>query len=602
MTGDKNDHTIEELKERIAYLERENNALSEHVEETVLFNFISESFDSISNDKELLEALLEKISILKDIPLCYCIELKQRSHQVLASYCAYDNGSNDCVEPLLDAGLIKKVKTEGFLKLDCKELGENVFNPDSFGKFTPNQIVMIHFHNHHVRSGMFVFVSGIENKFVFDDLFIFNQFVKIVSDKWERLGLILQLKKLNESLEKKVKKRTLELTRLNELLFNEIQTNQNTNQELNIEREKFKQLFQMANDAIYLWELDKKGNVKKCLEANQAASDMTGYSHDELLKMTPYDLLIDELKEKEKELLTYLNEKKIKRFEVIHRRKDGTTYPVEINAHQFTLHNKEVIISISRNISNRRRIEKDLIEAKEKAEESDRLKSSFLANMSHEIRTPMNAILGFAELIKEDNLIMSEVKDFADIILNNSSHLLNLINDLVDFSKIEAGYVKPIITAVNIAGIIKSLELNIQSFLYNYHKEHIETFFDVPEFLQHKTVQTDEVKLRQILSNLLNNSVKYTRKGKISLKVSLVDNNLLFHVVDTGIGIPQKFHKKIFERFVQVKDKKTFSIPGTGLGLAICLNLAEMLEGKVELLTSSPKGTTFALTIPYRLT
>nr|WP_321408253.1 PAS domain-containing sensor histidine kinase [uncultured Carboxylicivirga sp.] len=602
MAGDKNDNTIEELKERIAYLERENNALSEHVEETVLFNFISESFDSISNDKELLEALLEKISILKDVPLCYCIELKQRSHRVLASYCAYDQGSNDCVEPLLSSNIIKSVKSEGFLKLNCQDLEADLFNPDSLGRFKPYQIVLIHFHNHHVNSGMFVFVNGIDNKCVFDDLFIFNQFVKIVSDKWERLGLILQLKKLNESLEKKVKRRTQELTRLNELLFKEIQTNQNTNQELDIEREKFKQLFQMANDAIYLWELDSKGNIKKCLEVNQAASDMTGYAHDELLTMTPSDLLIDDLKEKEKEVLNDLNENKIKRFEVIHRRKDGTIYPVEINAHQFTLHNKEVIISISRNISNRKRIEKDLIEAKDKAEEADCLKSSFLANMSHEIRTPMNAISGFAELIKEDNLVMSEVKDFADIILNNSSHLLNLINDLVDFSKIEAGYVKPIITAVNIAGIIKSLELNIQSLLYNYHKEHITTFFDVPEFLQHQTIKTDEVKLRQILSNLLNNSVKYTRKGNISLKVSLVEEKLQFLVSDTGIGIPQKFHKKIFERFVQVKDKKTFSIPGTGLGLAICLNLAEMLEGKVELLNSSPKGTTFALTIPYRLT
>ena len=599
MVEDKKEYSIEELKERITDLEKQNNALSDQVEETILFNFISESFDSINNNKELIEALLEKISILKSVSLCYCIEIKARSFNVLGSYCAYNNESNDCIEPLLSRKLIKKVQELGVLKIRCDEIEKDLFKDSLSRKIIPYELVLIHFYSHDVKNGIFAFISDTANKEVFDDLFIFHQFVKIVTDKWERLGLILQLKKLNQSLEKKVKARTTELTRINNILFKEIQTHQTTNHELNIERKKFHQLFQKANDAIYLWELDGVASIKRCMEVNQAAIDMTGYSYDELMSMTPSDLMVKGMKGELKPFLEKLEVNKTSKLEVIHQRKDGTTFPVEVSSHLFTLDDKKVVLSIARNITERKKIEQDLIGAKEQAEESDRLKSSFLANMSHEIRTPLNAICGFTELIKEDNLAMSEVKDFADIILNNSSHLLNLINDLVDFSKIEAGYVKPLLRPVNISNLLRNLELNVQSLLYNYNKEHIKIIIESVEELEEKLVLTDEVQLRQILSNLLNNSVKYTRKGSIALKTSIIKDQLQFIVSDTGIGIPKKFHEKIFERFVQVKDKKTFSIPGTGLGLAICVNLAEMLNGEVKLLDSSTKGTSFSLTIPY---
>jgi len=601
MVEDNKEYLIEELKDRITDLEKQNNALSDQVEETILFNFISESFDSINNNKELIEALLEKISILKSVSLCYCIEIKARSINVLGSYCAYDHESNNCITPLLSRELIKKVQELGVVKITFDQIKTDVFKNKLSCKIIPYEIVLIHFFSHDVKNGIFVFISDADNKEVFDDLFIFHQFVKIVTEKWERLGLILQLKKLNQLLEKKVKDRTIELTRLNNMLFKEIQTHQNTNHELNIERKKFHQLFQKANDAIYLWEMDGVANIKRCMEVNQAAIDMTGYSYDELMNMTPSDLMVKGMKNQLKPFLEELEVNEISKMEVVHQRKDGSPFHVEVNSHLFTLDEKKVVLSISRNITERKKIEQDLIDAKEQAEESDRLKSSFLANMSHEIRTPLNAICGFTELIKEDNLEMNEVKDFADIILNNSSHLLNLINDLVDFSKIEAGYVKPLMRPVNISHLLGNLKLNVQSLLYNYKKEHINIIIESSDELEDKLVLTDEVQLRQILSNLLNNSVKYTRKGSITLKTSIVKDQIRFIVSDTGIGIPKKFHEKIFERFVQVKDKKTFSIPGTGLGLAICVNLAEMLNGEVKLLDSSMKGTSFSLTIPYDL-
>nr|WP_321450717.1 ATP-binding protein [uncultured Carboxylicivirga sp.] len=602
MKGDNKKNKIEELKEKIAYLERENNALSEHVEETILLNFISESFDSINDDKELLEALLEKVSILKGVPLCYCIEITPRKYNVIGNYCAFDIDEIDSVKPVISKRLIKSLKSDGILRVACQGDDNDEFKVPPVNYFKPNEAVFITFHNHTISNGVFVFVSDFNDDGVFNDLFIFHQFVKIVSDKWERLGLILQLKKLNESLERKVKKRTSELTRLNDLIFKEIQANQNTNLELQIEKEKFRQLFNQANDAIYLWELDDKLNIKKCMEVNQAAQNMTGYSRSDFMKMTPVDLMENGKQSELKAFLQRLEEIKTSKVEVVHQRKDGITFPVEVSSHLFTLNDKKVVLSIARDITEHKKIEKDLIEAKEKAEESDRLKSSFLANMSHEIRTPLNAISGFAELLKEDTLNMLEVKDFAGIILNNSVHLLNLINDLVDFSKLEAGFIKPSLALCNVGELLRNLEANIHSLLYNYKKEHIAVLFDIPDFLFEKAIVTDEVKLRQILSNLLNNSIKFTQKGSVSVSVELLEsNNLQFVISDTGIGIPEKFHQKIFERFVQVKDKKTFSIPGTGLGLAICRNLVEMLNGDLRLINSSRKGTSFACTIPYTL-
>ncbi len=263
MTVINKEHIIEELQDRIAYLERENKALSEQVEETILFSFISESFDSITNSKELIEALLEKISILKGVPLCYCIEVRPRSYKMLGNYCAFNSGSNAFTEPMLSTDLRKRINTEGIFKVNCIEQKDIIFERSLAVKFNPFEAVIVPFSNHPIEHGIFMFVTDEENQNVFgNDLFIFHQFVRIVSDKWERLGLINELKKLNVTLEKRVKKRTSELTRINELLFHEIQINQSTNVELRVEKEKFHQLFNMANDAIYLWEIDKMGNIK----------------------------------------------------------------------------------------------------------------------------------------------------------------------------------------------------------------------------------------------------------------------------------------------------------------------------------------------------
>ncbi len=592
--------SVEELKERLKLLEEENDALSNQVEDTILFGLISESFDTVSQPVELMRGLLEKISILKSIPLCFSIHLKKKSYKTLGSYCSVYSSEHGKPLFTLSREFQSAIHNESFLRYKYADHPEWITLHISEERLQPNEVLILSFENHGIDKGFFIFINeeGSDSNFG-NDLLIFHQFVKMVGDKWERLDLLNQLTKLNRNLENKVKQRTSELTRINELLFNEIQDKQAINIELKIEKEKFHQLFNQANAAIYLWELDANGKVRGCIEANQAATNMTGYTLEDLSSMTPGKLMANDYKKQEKSLLKDIDFKKTITFEVFHQRKDGSVFPVEVNAHQFTLNDKEVVLSITHDITERKRIEEALIKAKEKAEESDMLKSSFLANMSHEIRTPMNAILGFAEILQHGGLVASEIQDFTNIILNNGVHLLNLINDIVDFSKIESGQVTINKSAVNTKALMENLQMTTKSLLRNYDKEHIQVQILIAANIDNCIIETDEVKLRQILSNLMNNAVKFTKRGTITLGLERpLPDQLNFYVSDTGVGIPSKFHAKIFERFVRVKDKKTFNIPGTGLGLAISQNLAEMLGGQLKLDFSTVKGTRFSFEIP----
>lgn len=245
-------------------------------------------------------------------------------------------------------------------------------------------------------------------------------------------------------------------------------------------------------------------------------------------------------------------------------------------------------------ISERENMIEHLKEAKEKAEESDRLKSAFLANMSHEIRTPMNGILGFAELLKEPDLTGDEQLEYISIIERSGTRMLNIINDIVEISKIESGLM-----------VVNKKETNV-----NEQIEYIYTFFR-PEVeakgmqLSYKkalpskeaVLTTDREKLYAILINLVKNAIKYSDKGHIELGYEKKEKYLQFYVKDTGIGIPKDKLESVFNRFVQVDmgDKRAFQ--GAGLGLSISKAYVEMLGGKIWVESEESKGSTFYFTL-----
>ncbi len=249
-------------------------------------------------------------------------------------------------------------------------------------------------------------------------------------------------------------------------------------------------------------------------------------------------------------------------------------------------------------ITERKKMELELLDAKEKAEESDRLKSAFLANMSHEIRTPMNGIVGFAQLIGREE-ISEEGKRHLDIISENCNVLLKLVDDIIDISKIESHQMKITLVPCNLTNFMTELNTSYQQILTKKHKDQVKF---TAETLPNQTFAiTDSIRLRQIINNLIDNAIKFTNKGHIKVKCSIPNDGFIhFTVTDTGIGIPANRQNIIFERFRQVEETKIYNVSGTGLGLAIAKNLAQLMGGDINVVSTSNKGSTFHFTIKHQ--
>ncbi|RXP64496.1 PAS domain S-box protein [Lutibacter sp. HS1-25] len=237
----------------------------------------------------------------------------------------------------------------------------------------------------------------------------------------------------------------------------------------------------------------------------------------------------------------------------------------------------------------------ELKKALSKAQESDRLKSAFLANMSHEIRTPMNGIIGFSELFLDKDLSYNERKEYAKIVIDSSKQLLSIVNDILDISKIEAGVVQLNYETVDLNALLN----NLNAFYMPIASEKkLELICNKGLKNQECSIKIDKTKLNQILTNLLSNAFKFTDNGSIQFGYELVDTMLRFYVKDTGVGIDEKLHHKIFDRFVQADVDFEKQNKGTGLGLAISKKFIELFGGDIWL-TSNSNGTTVSFTIPY---
>lgn len=240
----------------------------------------------------------------------------------------------------------------------------------------------------------------------------------------------------------------------------------------------------------------------------------------------------------------------------------------------------------------------ELERAKNKAEESDRLKSSFLANMSHEIRTPMNGIIGFTNLLQETEISSQQHQEFVNIIKKSGHRMLNTINDIIDISKIESGLVEVKDENIDLSTFVK----NIYSFFTPMMEQNKINFLldenngqPVSKFL------TDSNKLNSILTNLIKNAFKFTPEGTVKLGYTRGKDSLTFYVTDTGIGIPKERQKDVFERFVQADIANSKVFEGSGLGLAITKSYTEMLGGTISLESEPGKGTTFFVQFPLKV-
>ncbi|MHB9139565.1 MAG: PAS domain S-box protein [Victivallaceae bacterium] len=285
------------------------------------------------------------------------------------------------------------------------------------------------------------------------------------------------------------------------------------------------------------------------------------------------------------------------------RNKDRIVGLIQFNDRRkgcFSLDIIETIEGVASHIGDalmRKEAEEELIKAKEKAEESDRLKSAFLANMSHEIRTPMNGILGFTELLKEPKLSGEEQQEYIRIIEESGDRMLNTINDIISISKIEAGQMPISVSETNVN---EQIEYIYAFFKPEVEKKGIQFSLKTGLPAAEAIIRTDREKLYAVLTNLVKNAIKFTFSGAIEIGYQKKDQSLEFFVQDTGIAIPQNKLEAVFDRFVQVHvgDKRAFQ--GSGLGLSISKAYVEMLGGRIWVESESGKGSVFYFTIPYR--
>lgn len=247
-------------------------------------------------------------------------------------------------------------------------------------------------------------------------------------------------------------------------------------------------------------------------------------------------------------------------------------------------------------ITDRKIIEEELILAKNKAEEGDKLKTAFLHNISHEIRTPMNAIVGFSALMGEPDLDAKSRGEYIEVIVQSSNHLLEIITDIVDISNIEANLVKVVEKEININSTLKSL---YNQFIPKANEKKIKLIFETALSDSEALILTDSTKLNQILINLISNALKFTTDGSIKISYKVKNTFMEFCIKDTGIGIAEEYHSKIFERFYQVLHSFSKLYEGTGLGLAISKANVELMGGKIWLSSEPGSGSSFYFTIPY---
>lgn len=283
---------------------------------------------------------------------------------------------------------------------------------------------------------------------------------------------------------------------------------------------------------------------------------------------------------------------------------DGVDKIFHVIAEPTILSNDEVVgfKGTMQDITEQKKIEEELVSAKEKAEESDRLKTAFLQNISHEIRTPMNAIMGFSDLLPDLYNNRAKLEYCAHIINQRCYDLLDIISEIIDIAKIEAGQVPIEMDNCKINGLFSELSTYFFAYQKRIDKQHLNFSLKLhtgsPEF----SIYTDKTKLKQIFVNLISNAFKFTDNGEITAGCRFdKSNQLYFYVSDTGIGIPKDKQEFIFQRFAQVEQSPDFLYGGTGLGLSIVKGLIDLLGGKIWIESEPGSGATFYFSLPYEL-
>ncbi|MBP1910704.1 PAS domain S-box protein [Methanolobus bombayensis] len=380
---------------------------------------------------------------------------------------------------------------------------------------------------------------------------------------------------------------------VSQVIIRDITERKKAEKELKLNESKYRSLFEKSNDAVVIH--DTSGNV---LDINEKASIMFRCPEEELMQMNIMDMILPEDRESTIAALGMLKEKKYWRNETRMFRPDGSIIHLDVSGSVIDAQ-KNIIQAVGRDITDRIKAEKDMIQAKIEAETASRTKSEFLATMSHELRTPLNSIIGFSDIMLDGlaGELVDKQRHYIEHISHSGRHLLNLINDILDISKIEAGKMELYTDIVDVKKSVNEIVTITESLAGRKNiSVNVSISEDVP------AISADRSKLKQILYNIIGNAIKFTDDGgQVHIEVSGDDEKVIISITDTGIGISPEDQKKLFKPFSQIDASMSRRYEGTGLGLALVKELIELHGGRIWVESEPGKGSTFSFELPVRL-
>jgi PAS domain S-box-containing protein len=384
------------------------------------------------------------------------------------------------------------------------------------------------------------------------------------------------------------------IRRLNRQLQDEISNHAHTDAELRASEERFRTLFHNHSAVFLLFDAE----TGRIVDANESAVRFYGYTTDEFRTMVISDINMlppEEVAGARREAV----EQGHARYEFPHRLKNGTVIPVEVFVASIKVQERNLLFSVIHDITDRKRYESELLQARHAAEAANRAKSEFLANMSHEIRTPMNGIIGMVQLIQFTELTEKQ-QEYLQCLESSTQNLLALLNDILDLSKIEAGKIDLEYADFSLCHTIHEVA---STQIMQLHQKRLEFTTsladDIPE-----VIRGDSLRFKQILLNLLGNAIKFTASGSITIAASVVsrqERTIILRLVvrDTGIGITPEALERIFAPFEQADNSTTRTYGGTGLGLTICRRLTDLMEGRIWAESVAGQGSSFFVELPF---
>lgn len=590
------------LISKIQLLEQKDTSLAEKAEDTLLLGLAAEVIYQTEDSVLLVNQILERISVLKDIPFCCCLEQGIDGLIIEGYYAAFAPLEKDEIHISFADTCSEMLQSERYLILERNDFktGGVVVSFDG-QQFEATSALIIPCFCKGIYNRYFLFLDNQPDNRFHQMLPLMQQIVQLAAERLVNIFMYGELNRLNHELDRRVRERTEELTLANKSLNREIHERKVIEKALRANEHKLRSVYNAAIDVSFItFDLSDQFVIRSF---SPGAEKMFGYLPREVIgkSLRTFHLL------DHSDFLTTIrsdfeNNGWSRKEEVLLRRKSGELFTSMLTVYPLYDEDLRLIdaLVVCIDISELKQTQLQLINAREKAEENDRLKTSFLQNMSHEIRTPMNAILGFADLLPEYFGDKEALQRFAQIIKQRGTDLLEILSDILDIARIESGQIMHNPQNCSLKNFFDELEKGLRQYQNKIGKTNIDFHFRISPQVKKLEVVVDYIRLKQILTNLVGNAFKFTTSGSVELGCTLINSNeLKFYVSDTGIGISGEKHAEIFHRFTQAANDKSNLYGGTGLGLPIVKGLLDLMGGRIWLDSAPGKGSTFFLVLPF---